>query len=401
MLVDHVTFSKTGGAGEVASILATAQNSLGIDARLFSLISGDLKSEPFTRPLITLAAAFDEYLVSSHSSPTILSLYRSRLSQLNQNALRSGSVVHLHWLPGVLAHEQVQKLLAEGCKVVWTLHDMAPFTGVCHHSHGCSGFQGDCSDCPQVRNVFKKAVELNLTKKVFDRTEKNLILVAPTPWMASQARASSVFKNQRIEVIENPIRPGFFEAASVATSNTVIDKSLQMVSGALRLTAVATDLANKAKGIADLVDIVKRIRSKDPRVHLQLVGARGNSFHNPALGISWLGKAGVSEMVQIARKTDLLISASTAESAGLIVREFGAQGVPALALRSGGIADLIQDGRSGFLASDISDLELKLMNILEGKLSIAGLKIEAREAASTNKPDRVSRTYLDAYRSLG
>ena len=401
MLVDHVTFSKTGGAGEVASILATAQNSLGIDARLLNLVSGDLKSEPFTRPLITAAAALDAYLVSNHSSPTILSLYRSRLSQLNPNALRSGSVVHLHWLPGVLAHEQVRKLLAEGRKVVWTLHDMAPFTGVCHHSHGCSGFQGDCSSCPQVRNGFKKAVELNLTKRVFDRTEKNLILVAPTPWMASQARASSVFKNQRIEVIENPIRPGFFEAVSVATSNVVTDKSLQMVSGALRLTAVATDLTNRAKGIADLVDIVKRIRSKDPRVHLQLVGGRGNPFHNPALGISWLGKADVSEMVQIARKTDLLISASTAESAGLIVREFGAQGVPALALRSGGIDDLVQDGRSGFLASDISDLELKLMNILEGKLSIAGLKIEALEAASANKPDRVSKTYLDAYRSLG
>ena len=401
MLVDHVTFSKTGGAGEVASILATAQNSLGIDARLLTLVSGDLKSEPLTRTLITAAAALDEYLVSSHSSPTILSLYRSRLSQLNPKALRSGSVVHLHWLPGVLAHEQVKKLLAEGRKVVWTLHDMAPFTGVCHHSHGCSGFQGDCSNCPQVRNGFKKAVQVNLTKKMFDRTEENLILVAPTPWMAKQARASSVFKNQRIEMIENPIHPAFFESASVATSNAVTDKSLQMVSGALRLTVVATDLTNKAKGIADLVDIVKRIRSKNPRVHLQLVGGRGNSFHNPALGISWLGKADVSEMVQIARKTDLLISASTAESAGLVVREFGAQGVPTLALHSGGIADLIQDGGSGFLASDLSDVKLKLTNILEGKLSIAGLKIEAREAASTNKPDRVSRTYLDAYRSLG
>jgi glycosyltransferase involved in cell wall biosynthesis len=401
VLVDHVTFSKTGGAGEVASILATAQNGLGIDARLLNLVSGDLKSEPFTRPLITVAAALDEYMVSNHESPTILSLYRSRLSQLSLKALRSESVVHLHWLPGVMAHQQVRKLLSEGRKVVWTLHDMAPFTGVCHHSHGCNGFQGDCSDCPQVRNEFKKAVELNLTKMVFDRKEKNLILVAPTPWMANQARASSIFKDQRIEVIENPIRPAFFESASVATSNAVTDRSSHGSGETLRLTAVASDLTNPAKGIADLVDIVKKIRSINPRVHLQLVGGRGNSFHNPALGISWLGKADVSEMVQIARKTDLLVSASTAESAGLIVREFGAQGVPTLALRSGGMADLIQDGRTGFLASDISDLPLKLMNILEGNLSIAELTNETRAASTTNKPDRVSDTYLDAYRSLG
>ncbi len=395
-----MTFSKTGGAGEVASILATAQNGLGIDARLLNLVSGDLKSEPFTRPLITVAAALDEFMVSNHESPTILSLYRSRLSQLSLKALRSESVVHLHWLPGVMAHEQVRKLLSEGRKVVWTLHDMAPFTGVCHHSHGCNGFQGDCSDCPQVRNDFKKAVGVNLTKKIFERIEKNLILVAPTLWMASQARASSTFKNQRIEVIENPIRPAFFETAPIPTSTKVTDTSFHEAGGALRLTAVASDLTNPAKGIADLADIVKRIRGINPRVHLQLVGGRGNSFHNPAFGISWLGKADVSEMVQIARKTDLLISASTAESAGLIVREFGAQGVPTLALRSGGISDLIQDGHSGFLASDLSDLEVKLLNILTRNLTIAGLKIEAKKAASANKPGLVSKTYLDVYRSL-
>lgn len=397
MLVDHVTFSKTGGAGEVANILATAQNDLGVDARLLSLISGDLKSEPFSRPLITLAAGLDEYVVSNHSSPTILSLYRSRLSQLKPKVLRSGSVVHLHWLPGVLAHEQVRKLLAEGRKVVWTLHDMEPFTGVCHHSHGCSGFQGDCSDCPQVRNVFKRAVELNLTKKIFDRTEKNLVLVAPTPWMAKQARASSVFQNQRIEVIENPVRPAFFEPASIRTSNEAADTGFQEGGGTLRLTAVASDLTNPAKGIADLVEIVKQVRSKNPSVHLQLVGGRGNSFHNPALGTSWLGKADVSEMVQIARRTDLLISASTAESAGLIVREFGALSVPTLALGAGGIGDLIENEGSGILVRTLGELSTAISSVLDGAISLSKMRGHAAALARANEPSVVARDYLDLY----
>jgi glycosyltransferase involved in cell wall biosynthesis len=317
-----------------------------------------------------------------------------------ERAFERSDVINLHWVAGIVHLTSFFKRFGGKKPIVWTLHDMAPFTGVCHHSHGCNGFQGDCSDCPQVRNGFKKAVGVNLTKKIFEQIEKNLILVAPTLWMASQARASSTFKNQRIEVIENPIRPAFFETASIPTSAKVTDTSFHEAGGALRLTAVASDLTNPAKGIADLVDIVKKIRSINPRVHLQLVGGLGNSFHNPTLGISWLGKADVSEMVQIARKTDLLISASTAESAGLIVREFGAQGVPTLALRSGGISDLIQDGHSGFLASDLSDLELKLLNILTGNLTIAGLKIEAKKAASANKPGLVSETYLDVYRSL-
>ena len=399
--VDHVTFSQTGGAGEVARLLATSQQALGIDSRLLSLIPGDLRSNPLHWPQITLAAAIDDGAVSNHSRPTILSLYRSRISKLRLGALRENSIVHLHWLPGVLTHEHVRKLLAEGRKVVWTLHDMAPFTGVCHHSHGCAGFHGDCSDCPQVRPGFKRAVEVNLSRKVFEGIEKNLILVAPTPWLATQARASSIFKHQRIELIENPIRPEFFEAGSEKITTEATSANYQVPTGPLVLTAVASDLTNPAKGIADLVKIVTDISGKNHRIHLQLVGGRGKSFHNPALGIFWLGKADVSEMIQIARKTDLLASASTAESAGLVVREFGAQGVPTLSLRSGGIADLIQDGQSGFLASDLSDLALRLMKILEGKLTFAGLKIEAQKASSINKPDRVSETYLDAYRSLG
>ncbi len=401
MLVDHVTFSKTGGAGEVASILATTQNSLGIDARLLNLVSGDLKSEPFTQPLITVAATLDEYLVSNHSSPTILSLFRSRLSQLSLNALRSESVVHLHWLPGVFAHEQVRKLLSEGRKVVWTLHDMAPFTGVCHHSHGCSGFHGNCSDCPQVRNGFKKAVELNLTKKVFDRIEKNLILVAPTLWMASQARASSVFKNQRIEVIENPIRPEFLGLAESMSKKGPPAANAGERSHRLLLTAVASDLTNPAKGIAELVKIVGHVRGRIDLVRLQLVGARGESFHNPSNGIIWLGKANVNQMVEIARNTDLLVSASTAESAGLIVREFGALGVPTLAIRAGGIDELIQEWESGFLAENLEDLNDKLRSILRSSWQLQKLGTKSKVKASENAPTKVTESYLRLYSELG
>jgi glycosyltransferase involved in cell wall biosynthesis len=232
---------------------------------------------------------------------------------------------------------------------------------------------------------------------MFDRTEKNLILVAPTPWVAKQARASSVFKNQRIEVIENPIRPAFFESPSIRSSSEAADASFQEGGGALRLTAVATDLTNPAKGIADLVGIVKQIKSNHRHVHLQLVGGRGNSFHNPALGISWLGKADVSEIVQIARKTDLLISASTAESAGLIVREFGALSVPTLALGSGGIGDLIKNEVSGILVRTLGELSTAISSVMDGTISLSKMRGHAAALARANEPSVVAKDYLALY----
>jgi glycosyltransferase involved in cell wall biosynthesis len=209
-----------------------------------------------------------------------------------------------------------------------------------------------------------------------------------------------LFKNQRIEVIENPIRSEFFVTESANSFDKEAPNQFRKPGEALVLTAVASDLTNPAKGIAELVKIFKEVRGGGDRVRLQLVGGRGDSFHNPASGVYWLGLADASAMVQIARQTHLLVSASTAESAGLIVREFGSLGVPTLALRSGGIEDLIEDGVSGFLASDLSDLSLKLGGAVTGKLEIRGFEVESKKAAIRNKPEKVSEAYLNAYKSL-
>lgn len=377
-----------------------AQKEMGLDSKLISLIDKDLRSEPLAIPSLTVAAAIDELFVSNHSSPTIISLYRSRLNKIKTRGLRDNSIVHLHWISGLIGHQQVKCLLDAGRKVVWTLHDMAPFTGVCHHSHGCSGFQGKCSACPQVRPMFRKAVELNLSSKALDGFEKNLVLVAPTPWVAKQARASSIFKNQRIEVIENPIRPEFFAAGSAESFDKNPRSKFRKQGEALVLTAVASDLTNPAKGVAELVRIFKEIRDGGALVRLQLVGGRGSSFHNPTIGIYWLGMADVSEMVQIARETHLLLSASTAESAGLVVREFGALSVPTLALRNGGIDDMIRDNFSGRLVTTLAEMRATLSAFSHDSRLLGAWGERASELSQQNRQDEVVLKYLNHYSNI-
>lgn len=387
----------TGGAGEVANLLTSAQQSLEVDARLVSLIPSNLRNGPFTQPRLTMAAALDEFLVSNHSSPTMLSLYRSKISTLHDGDIRQNSIVHLHWLSGVLTHKKIRKLLDQGRKVVWTLHDMAPFTGVCHHAHGCEGFINQCSDCPQVRQAFRGPVEINLAKKLFERPEKNLVLVAPTPWLAAQAQKGAVFKNQKIQVIENPIRPGFF-----LSDNRVSRKDYSQTQNGTGdrlffLTAVASDLENPAKGIRDLVNITKALRGTGELVHLHLIGHRGKSFHDPVNGITWLGNLGESELVQVAKKTDLLVSASRAESAGLVVREFGAAEVPTVALRSGGISDLIEHDKSGLLVETLLEMSTQISALSNNRERCESYGKRASELAKRNKSRVVAAQYLRAY----
>ena len=52
--------------------------------------------------------------------------------------LRRADVVHLHWVnQGFLSLGGLRRLLACGKGVVWTMHDMWPVTGICHHSEAC------------------------------------------------------------------------------------------------------------------------------------------------------------------------------------------------------------------------------------------------------------------------
>ena len=395
--IDHVTFSESGGAGEVARLLCSAQREIGLDAKLITLVSQDLRSQPLTYPSITLAAAVDEYAVSSHVSKTLVSLFRSRLSYFSRLGLRENSIVHIHWSAGVLTSHDIKNILALGRKVILTLHDMAPFTGACHHSHGCRGFEGSCEVCPQVRKGFQGMVSKSQSEKILLKPEQNLAVVSPTPWLTDLALRSTVLKHQRILTIENPVRHEFFEL----TSNIEKQRKTSLFANSpTTVTVVASDLTNPAKGINELTQIYLAASDQLEGVQLQLIGGRGAAFHDPSKGIFWLGTKAASELAVLASESDLLVSASVAESAGLTVREFGALAVPTLALAAGGIGDLIEHGKSGWLVDDMSEFQGLLIKLIKNRDLLRQFGYRSKTLSEANKPNLVAQKYIDVYKSL-
>ena len=62
--------------------------------------------------------------------------------------MRGQDIIHLHF---VAAHYVDYSFFAKAKKpVIWTLHDMNPFTGGCHYSGDCVQFEIDCHKCPQI-----------------------------------------------------------------------------------------------------------------------------------------------------------------------------------------------------------------------------------------------------------
>ena len=154
-----MTFSGSGGAGEVARNLQFGQRSLGLDSRLEFLTSANLLALKFKHPYLFSRALFDYSIVRKSKDSSLFSLYRSGDRVNFQGFARNNlNIVHLHWTPGIISIGEIQSLLDAGTRVVWTLHDMWPLTGGCHHADGCNQFQTDCKSCPLVRGPFRKNV---------------------------------------------------------------------------------------------------------------------------------------------------------------------------------------------------------------------------------------------------
>ena len=346
----HVNFSRAGGAGSVARTLWEEQVSQGHTSRFHSTIESDLRSQPFASPLHTAAAIVDRYGIQSQAFHAPISLARDQLHDTNLPALDDVEVLHLHGINGVMT---VASLAKEhpSLHVVWTLHDMNPFTGACHYSLGCQQFQTSCASCPAVRIPFRAAVSKNLSRKcdaVVSLT--NLTVVTPSRWLADQAAASSVFGCHDIVVQPNPISPrfGFIDVG--------LDERREAQT--FRAVVIAKNLDDPVKNVSAAVENFTAAFPESGAASLHLVGAGGASLIGA--NIHREGQLAQPEIAQLLAQSDVLIVPSRAENSPLVIPEAASQGCASLVADVGGMPELINTLGAGGVFSSPVDLVAEL-----------------------------------------
>lgn len=371
--VTHISFSSAGGAGTVAHTLMRAQRESGRDAHLIRVIDSDLRSEPLRAPLHTLAAGVDHYVVKSSGFSAPISLFRDRLGKDLVDRIKHSDVIHLHGYNGALRLEDLVGL-AEGKRVVWTLHDMNPFTGVCHYSLGCQKFTTSCASCPAVRSLFHSSVQESLTKKISSvKALADLRVVAPSTWLALEASKSAVFGDARLTVIPNPLP---FVNDGTKSGKTQIDSREAKVAESprgestetsLRACVIAKNLSDAVKNVGSTVRAFQRLRSNVPHAQLRLIGEGGEEFAGQ--GVELLGLLGAAEIAEELRSADVLIVSSLAENAPLVILEAAAQGCLPVVSNVGGMPGMIEDLGGGQLFKDEGELVSVLTQIAKATAS--------------------------------
>jgi len=140
-------------------------------------------------------------------------------------------ILHLNWIPAGFLN--MRTLREVDRPLVWRLPDMWALTGGCHFSGECRRFEGKCGRCPALSSDSEPDLS-TLVWKLKERTYPNLDLhiVAPSTWLATQARRSSLLSEKPIRVIPNGLNTRIFSPRQITGAGEKDDR-LTILFGAI------------------------------------------------------------------------------------------------------------------------------------------------------------------------
>ncbi|MBW4483584.1 MAG: glycosyltransferase [Tildeniella torsiva UHER 1998/13D] len=331
----------------------------------------------------------------------------TKIEQINQ-----ADIINLHWIAWFQSAETIASLLALGKPVVWTLHDMAAFTGGCHYSSGCQKYQTNCSQCPQLRDDRYDLAASILQDKISKLSSfSNLTIVTPSQWLANCARSSQLFKDRQIEVIPYGININAFSPIPkiVAKSHLGIPEST------LTLLFGADYSVEKRKGVDLLVQaLIKCFQDplaqeilKEGRVKILNFGHGCSSLDRlESLGIPIVSLGYVTsdeELSYIYSAANIVILPSLEDNFPNLLLESMSCGTPVIAFSVGGMVDLIDNDKTGRLVAlnDVDGLSKAILDALKNpnRYEEMGLQARLKIEQGYSLSEQANR-YLKLYKEL-
>ncbi len=327
--------------------------------------------------------------------------------------VQEADIIHLHWINfGFLSIKSLKKLFALKKPIVWTLHDMWAFTGGCHHSGDCENYQISCGNCVQ---YLKNPSPTDLSNKVWQR--KNAFF-SPTPalpdrvgvsfiacsqWLASRAKKSSLLKDFSVKAIPNPLDINLFSPQNKVDAR----KKLGLPTDKKLILFVAAKVSVIWKGFGYFQESLEILKAQYPHnqdIELIILGeSDAEAIEKLPFKAHTLGRiSDVNKIVSIYSAADVFVTSSIQENLPNTIMEAMACGTPAVGFEVGGIPEMIESYKNGFLAKYKSAESLADgIKWVLFEANNAELSSNARQKVLDNYSEKVViEQYLEVYRSL-
>lgn len=412
------TYQSRGGAAIACKRLARAVSKAGVDVHLlvrvpFSGVEKNISSvsfSRFTRLLNFIRFVWERFTIFLYNRFSRRNLFSISIANTGTDItklkeVQEADIIHLHWVnQGFLSLSDIKKLIDLGKPVVWTMHDMWPFTGICHYAWQCLGYEKNCGCCPFLVYPHEK----DLSAKVFIQKKRwnlsNVFFIACSRWLRDCARQAALLRYSFVSDIPNPIDTDFWRPQNKQNARRVFgfpeDKKL--------LLFVADNVSDSRKGIVYLYEALEILALKKAdlieKVSLIILGksSKNVSLQSPfhTIPIGYLSDA--KQICRLYSAVDLFVTPSLEDNLPNTVMEAMACGCPVVGFRIGGIPEMIDHNQNGYVAESRSavDLAQGIEQVLFSEnyfyySTQARLKVE-----QTYAEQYISRQYIDLYRQL-
>ena len=285
---------------------------------------------------------------------------------------KEADVVHLHWInQGMLSLKGIRKILECGKPVVWTMHDIWPATAICHLAFDCRRYASSCRYC---RLLPGGGGDNDLACKVWRKKKAiykqyDISFVACSKWLATEAKKSSLLTGHPVANIPNPIDTRIFcpgpRPLAARSAGLPTDKRI--------ILFVSQRATNPYKGMDYLIEACRLMAEQHPEMRentcVAILGGHSEEFEGklsfPIVSLGYVSDD--KRIADIYNAADVFVLPSLSENLPNTIMEAMACGVPSVGFKVGGIPEMIDHQKNGYVANyrDARDLAAGIHWVLE------------------------------------
>jgi glycosyltransferase involved in cell wall biosynthesis len=405
-----------GGAARAAYRLHRGLVEMGLDSRM--LVQSKYSNDPAVETIYSCSKAGKLYTRFRPMANRILQKFQKTTSTVphSANFLPSGlykkinnsraDLIHMHWIGAeMISINEIAKITKP---IVWTLHDMWAFCGSEHYDDLKSPERYEAGYYRTNRPRDYSGIDIdrwtwNRKKKYWKNKTFNVI--TPSRWLADCASKSALFQDQGIYTIPNGLDLNIYKPVDKKFSRKKLnipdqDNIKYILFGAMSATN------DERKGYKELSNALHYLVRNYNKEHFRLIVFGSEAHNGPDFGmpVSYLGKLNNDETLALAYSaSDVMVVPSLQDNLPNTAVEAIACGIPIAAFNIGGLPDIVDHKKNGYLANpyDSEDLADGIKWILDDAEKYTQLKAAARnKARSEFDIKNVVQQYNSLYKTI-
>jgi glycosyltransferase involved in cell wall biosynthesis len=305
-------------------------------------------------------------------------------------------IVHLHWINSGLVN--VRHLASVSKPIVWTLRDMWPFTGGCHYAFDCAGYEAACGNCPQLGSSIKYDLSRVIWKRKRRYFPNNIAVVGLSKWLSSEAKKSSLFKDNDVLTIPNCIDTEEFSPVDKLSARDALGihttKCVVLVG--------ANNLEEFYKGFDKFRESLEFLEKSK---YLLCFFGRFSGEGIADCGFEWRSLGYLSDTISLRLVyscADVFVAPSIMEAFGKTIVESMSCGTPVVCFDATGPKDIVRHKIDGFKANPFEPAGLaEGIKWVNSYADAKELSLTVRTRATNEFDNRlVAKRYIQLYKKL-